>query len=219
MSNIHGINGFGGPNAIPPAGGGGTPCPTPPPPSGEEPDQVEISPFGRYLQQISMLPEIRAEKVEEVRQALAQGIYDVEGKLPFALDKFLEEYIHKGLNIMENTKVFRMKTGRCEISDKKISLVRTGWRGKGAEILQSIIEKKSAPIPSEIEKEKIIFIEPHPPIQPIIRGYFWIHYRENGQPRKRIIILPGFGAGGKKEFEKAKSIFESEGLLDLKQEE
>ena len=80
---------------VPPAGGGGTSPPQPPPPTGDESDQVEISPIGRYLQQIAMLPEIRAEKVEEVRQALAEGVYDVEGKLPYALDRFLEEYTPK----------------------------------------------------------------------------------------------------------------------------
>ena len=93
MSNIiQGIKGYGGPNLIGPTGTGGTGAPPPPAPPEGETDQVEISSVGRYLQKIAMLPEMRAEKVEEIRQALAQGTYDVEGKLIYALAKFLEEY-------------------------------------------------------------------------------------------------------------------------------
>ena len=92
MNNIQGINNYGGPNAIPPTGSreaGAAPEPVTP---ADEAAQVEISSVGRYLQKIAMLPDIRAEKVEEVRQGLAQGTYDVEDKLPAALDNFLDEY-------------------------------------------------------------------------------------------------------------------------------
>ena len=92
MSNINGINGYGGPNAIPPTGPRGSqPASTPTPPV-DEPDQVEISSVARYLQKIAMLPETRTEKVQQVRQALEQGVYDLEGKLSYALDNFLDEY-------------------------------------------------------------------------------------------------------------------------------
>ena len=92
MSNINGINGYGGPNAIPPSGPRGSqPAPVPIPPAGE-PDQVDISSVARYLQKIAMMPEIRTEKVQPVRQALEQGVYDVDRKLWHALDNFLDEY-------------------------------------------------------------------------------------------------------------------------------
>ena len=92
MSNINGINGYGGPNAIPPNGPRGSqPAPAPITPA-DEPDQVEISSMARYLQKIAMLPEMRTEKVQSVRQALEQGAYDVDGKLSGALDNFMDEY-------------------------------------------------------------------------------------------------------------------------------
>ena len=92
MNNIQGINSCGGPNGIVPSNPPGAKPEPPPSASKSETDQVEISSVARYLQKIAMLPEIRAEKVEEVRQALSAGVYDVESKLPEALDKFLEEY-------------------------------------------------------------------------------------------------------------------------------
>ena len=92
MSNINGINGFGGPNAIPPTGPRGSQPASAPIPSADEPDQVEISPVARYLQKIALMPEIRTEKVQQVRQALEQGVYDLEGRLSQALDNFLDEY-------------------------------------------------------------------------------------------------------------------------------
>ena len=92
MSNIQGINGYGGPHAVSPSGTRDNKAAEAPTQSVGETDQVEISSVGRYLQKIAMLPEIRADKVETVRQALDQGVYDVESRLPQALDRFLEEY-------------------------------------------------------------------------------------------------------------------------------
>jgi len=65
-------------------------------PTEEKPaDQVEISPIALYMQQISQLPEVRTEKVEAVRKALADGSYDIEGKLPLAVERFLDDYVPK----------------------------------------------------------------------------------------------------------------------------
>jgi negative regulator of flagellin synthesis FlgM len=54
-------------------------------------DQVEISPLGQMLDGISRLPEIRHEKVEEVRRQIAAGTYDTPAKLELALDRMLDE--------------------------------------------------------------------------------------------------------------------------------
>lgn len=54
-------------------------------------DQVEISPLGRMLDGISRLPEIRHEKVEEIRQQIAAGVYETPEKLELALDRMLDE--------------------------------------------------------------------------------------------------------------------------------
>ena len=59
--------------------------------AGKSEDQVQISQAALFLSKIAQMPEIRAEKVEAVRQALAEGTYDIEGKLSVALEKFLDE--------------------------------------------------------------------------------------------------------------------------------
>ena len=85
MNNIQGINNYGGPNAIPPTGSreaGAAPEPATP---AEKADQVEISSVGRYLQKIAMLPDIRAEKVEEVRQGLAPMMSKANYPLPWII--------------------------------------------------------------------------------------------------------------------------------------
>jgi negative regulator of flagellin synthesis FlgM len=54
-------------------------------------DHVEISPLGQMLDGISRLPEIRHERVEEVRQKIAAGVYETPAKLEIALDRLLDE--------------------------------------------------------------------------------------------------------------------------------
>ncbi len=91
MNNINGINSYGGPNAIGPPGPQSSNPGKPAAEVEKSSDQVEISSIAQYLQKIALLPEIRPEKVNPVKQALAEGTYDVEGKLPQALDIFLDE--------------------------------------------------------------------------------------------------------------------------------
>ena len=54
-------------------------------------DQVEISPLGQMLDGISQLPEIRQERVEEIRRQIAAGGYETPEKLEVAVDRLLEE--------------------------------------------------------------------------------------------------------------------------------
>ena len=54
-------------------------------------DHVEISPLGQMLDGISQLPEIRYEKVEELRAQLATGSYETTDKLELAIDRLLDE--------------------------------------------------------------------------------------------------------------------------------
>ncbi len=54
-------------------------------------DHVEISPLGQMLDGISRLPEIRHEKVEEIRQQIAAGSYESPAKLELALDRLMDE--------------------------------------------------------------------------------------------------------------------------------
>ncbi len=54
-------------------------------------DHVEISPLGQMLNGISRLPEIRHEKVEEIRRQIATGSYETPAKLELALDRMIDE--------------------------------------------------------------------------------------------------------------------------------
>ena len=95
MTNIYGINGFRGAQPINSAMNKGSgPAKSSPASTGRS-DQVEISNVARFLSKISQMPEIRAEKVEEIRQSIAQGNYDTDEKLSAALDNFLNEYLQE----------------------------------------------------------------------------------------------------------------------------
>lgn len=54
-------------------------------------DQVEISEMGRLLDEISRLPDIREEKVAEIREAIASGIYETPEKLEIAVERLLQD--------------------------------------------------------------------------------------------------------------------------------
>jgi negative regulator of flagellin synthesis FlgM len=54
-------------------------------------DHVEISPLGQMLDGIGQLPEIRHEKVDEIRRQIAAGSYETSEKLEVALDRMLDE--------------------------------------------------------------------------------------------------------------------------------
>lgn len=54
-------------------------------------DQVEISPLANMLDGIDRLPEIRHERVEEIRRQIADGVYETPEKLEIALDRLLDE--------------------------------------------------------------------------------------------------------------------------------
>lgn len=51
------------------------------------------TPIGRLLRQIAEMPEIRQEKVANVRSQLTKGEYDLNHRLDAALDRVLEELI------------------------------------------------------------------------------------------------------------------------------
>ncbi|MFI5454230.1 MAG: flagellar biosynthesis anti-sigma factor FlgM [Isosphaerales bacterium] len=56
-------------------------------------DHVEISPLGQMLDGIGQLPEIRHEKVEEIRRQIAADTYDTSEKLELAFDRMLGELL------------------------------------------------------------------------------------------------------------------------------
>lgn len=92
MSNIIGINGAGGAQPLRPQATANTGPSQVQPAASENVDQVEISDNARLLHKIAQLPDIRTEKVLQVKQAIAQGTYESEEKLNIALDELLNEY-------------------------------------------------------------------------------------------------------------------------------
>ena len=92
MNDINRVNAYG---QVPPVGRppNSGPGKSQPETSGSpKDDQVQISQNAIYLSKIAALPEIRAEKVENVKQAFNEGTYDINGKLSLALDRFMDEY-------------------------------------------------------------------------------------------------------------------------------
>ena len=92
MNNIQGINGYTGPQAVGPKPASGSGRSKTAPQQNSDADKVEISQIANLLSRTAMLPDIRAEKVQNVRQALAQDTYDLKAKLPVAIDRLLDEH-------------------------------------------------------------------------------------------------------------------------------
>lgn len=54
-------------------------------------DQLDISPEAQVLSQVRDIPEIRTERVAEIRAAIEAGAYETDAKLDIALDRLLDE--------------------------------------------------------------------------------------------------------------------------------
>ena len=54
-------------------------------------ENINTTPVGQVLKKIASLPEVRREKVLDVRRQLTEGKYDLNERLDVALDKVLEE--------------------------------------------------------------------------------------------------------------------------------
>ncbi len=54
-------------------------------------DNISTTPLGQVLKKIASLPEVRGDKVLEIRRRLTKGQYDLGERLDIALDKVLED--------------------------------------------------------------------------------------------------------------------------------
>ena len=54
-------------------------------------DQVDISPEAELINQVHNLPDIRADRVAELRAQIASGSYETEERISGALDRLLDE--------------------------------------------------------------------------------------------------------------------------------
>ncbi len=80
---VHGPQGIQGPHLPRTA-------PSSPAPQGVE-DELSISDVARFVEMAKSLPEIRTEKVQAAREALARGEYDSPERLQAALERMLDE--------------------------------------------------------------------------------------------------------------------------------
>ena len=54
-------------------------------------DQLDISDAGRVAERLAELPDIRADRVAELRTAILNGTYETHDKLSTAVDRLLDE--------------------------------------------------------------------------------------------------------------------------------
>ena len=54
-------------------------------------DRVEISEVARLTSAVARVPDVRLEKIRNLRDAIARGDYESEEKYRVAVDRFLEE--------------------------------------------------------------------------------------------------------------------------------
>ena len=53
-------------------------------------ENIHTTPIGQLLKKIASLPEVRQEKILDVRQQLNEGKYDLNERLDVAIDRVLE---------------------------------------------------------------------------------------------------------------------------------
>ena len=54
-------------------------------------ENINATPIGQVLKRIATLPEVRKEKILDVRQQISKGRYRINERLDVALDKVLED--------------------------------------------------------------------------------------------------------------------------------
>ena len=54
-------------------------------------ENIHTTPIGQLLRKIASLPEVRQEKILDVRQQLTEGNYDLNERLDVAIDRVLEQ--------------------------------------------------------------------------------------------------------------------------------
>jgi negative regulator of flagellin synthesis FlgM len=84
-SHVHGASPISSPHATraaqPPASSSAAPIS----------DQLDISQAGQMAERVSELPDIRADRVAELRASILDGTYETHDKLSTAVDRLLDE--------------------------------------------------------------------------------------------------------------------------------
>jgi negative regulator of flagellin synthesis FlgM len=84
-SQIHGAQPINAPHAA-----RGNPA-TSVPASSSTGDRLDISEAGQIAGRLAEVPEIRADRVQELRTAILEGSYETDAKLDVALERLLDE--------------------------------------------------------------------------------------------------------------------------------
>ena len=84
-SSVHGVHGINSPHRA------SRPQPTQPSQPVQQADQLDISHEAELASQLHDVPEIRADRVAELRAQIQAGTYETPEKLDVALDRLLDE--------------------------------------------------------------------------------------------------------------------------------
>lgn len=55
-------------------------------------DELQLSDVGQVLDKVQSLPEMRLDRINQIREQLAAGTYDIDGNLEKAVDRMLDEF-------------------------------------------------------------------------------------------------------------------------------
>jgi negative regulator of flagellin synthesis FlgM len=56
-----------------------------------QPDELALSDVGQLVARLHEMPDIRADKVEQIKAQLANGTYDTDAKLDLALERLMDD--------------------------------------------------------------------------------------------------------------------------------
>jgi negative regulator of flagellin synthesis FlgM len=84
-SQLHGSQPLGAPHGVRSA------QPTARPDAAQITDEVDFSEAAQFMEQINQMPEMREDRVEAVRQQIAEGTYETSDRLNAAIDRLLDE--------------------------------------------------------------------------------------------------------------------------------
>ena len=84
-AHLHGAQPIGAPHTSRPS------KPSAPEQPGPIQDEVQISDAAQFVDQVRQMPEIRQDKIDQIRAQIAQGTYETEEKLDIAVGRLLDE--------------------------------------------------------------------------------------------------------------------------------
>ena len=85
IANLHGAQPLSGPHRAPAASA------TPPADAWSGVDELELSPEANLVNQVRDLPDVRADRVAEIRAQIADGVYETDEKLEVAVGRLFDE--------------------------------------------------------------------------------------------------------------------------------